>query len=100
MWPFEVVGSASNRAALPDLAAWLFSAALTRYPHQLYSTAILAVYAADDRARHYLSSFNRVKIIPPPDHDLSDYYRAGYNLHAWLASFLVTTTQSTVAFVG
>jgi len=87
------LGSASNRAALPDLAARLYSAALTRYPR------ILAVYDADpagDRARGYLSAFPRVKIIPPPDHDLTDYFRSGQDFRFWLASILTTTIRSEI----
>jgi hypothetical protein len=62
------LGSASNRASFPDLAA------LTRYPR------IFAVYDSDpagDQARQYLRTFDRVTLIPPPDHDLSDYFRGG-----------------------
>jgi hypothetical protein len=77
------LGSASNRAALPDLVA------LARYPR------ILAVYDDDpagDRARQYLNSFARIQLIPPPAHDLTDYFRSGGDLHAWLASILTSTT--------
>jgi hypothetical protein len=58
-----------------------------------YTTVPLS-YAdpAGDRARQYLKSFARVKLIPPADHDLSDYFRSGGNLRNWLASIITSTT--------
>jgi hypothetical protein len=75
------LGSASNRlarlytTALPELVA------LARYPR------ILAVYDDDpagDRARQYFHSIDRVQLIPPPAHDLTDYFRLGGDLGEWL----------------
>ena len=50
------LGSASNRARFPDLAG--------------------------DRARDYLRNYGRVRIIPPPDHDLTNNFRSGHDLHS------------------
>ena len=44
---------------------------------------------AGDRARAYWAELKavapRVQIVEPPDHDLTDYWRHGGNLRAWLA---------------
>jgi len=73
------LGSASNRIDLPDFAA------LSRY------SRILAVYdndSAGDQARQYFHSYSRVQIIPPPAHDLTDYFLSGGDLRSWLTSHL------------
>ncbi|MFA6270910.1 MAG: CHC2 zinc finger domain-containing protein [Candidatus Paceibacterota bacterium] len=50
--------------------------------------------AAGDKARVYWSELQavapRVQIIEPPDHDLTDYWKHGGNLRAWLAKTVET----------
>jgi hypothetical protein len=75
--PFDTatLGSASNRVDFHSRPA------LLTHEH------ILAVYDDDpagDQARQALSSVPRVQVIPPPDHDLTDYWRKGGDLRAWL----------------
>ena len=99
------LGGAKHRADLVDLAA------LARYP------LTLAVYDADpagDQARAYLESLNRsldtatgtggksfghigrIVTVRPPAHDLSDYWRSGKNLRAWIAAQVAVNMKTLV----
>lgn len=52
---------------------------------------ILAVYDSDlagDHARSNLSQITRIKLISPPAHDISDYFRLGRDLFSWLTLIL------------
>lgn len=63
----------------PDAADKL---ALARYP------LVVQVSDADqagDEARQYWTQQARVVTVQPPDHDLTDYWRAGGNLRRWIA---------------
>ena len=65
----------------------LDAVALTR------ASVILAVYDLDAAGKHgndYLRSVShRVVVVEPPDHDLTDYWRRGGNLRAWIAAQVV-----------
>lgn len=65
----------------------LDAVALTR------ASVILAVYdldAAGKLGNDYLCSIShRVVVVEPPDHDLTDYWRQGGNLRAWIAAQVV-----------
>ena len=68
---------------MPDLVD------LSRYPR------ILAIYdldSADDSARQTLSHFARILAVPPPAHDLSDFFRSGGDLRSWIANKFNATT--------
>jgi DNA primase len=84
------LGGASAKLDLLDLSL------LTRY------AAILAVYdddAAGDEARAYIADLQkkipRLKTIPPPAHDLSDYWKSGSEqaLRKWIARQVSTVLQ-------
>lgn len=54
---------------------------LAQYPTTL---AILDDDAAADKGRAYLQQFPRILTAYPPDHDLTDYWRHGGDLRAWI----------------
>jgi hypothetical protein len=71
------LGGAANKPCLADLAR------LSAY------AAILAVYDDDpagEQARQRFSGLKRVRPIRPPAHDLTDYWRGGADLRAWIAA--------------
>lgn len=45
---------------------------------------------AGNEARAYWRKLPRVQIVPPPDHDLTDYWQHGGNLRQWLAQQVAT----------
>jgi hypothetical protein len=76
----STLGGAGAKLDILDLAL------LTRY------SAMIAIYDADpagDKGREYLASLQkhcpRLQIAEPPAHDLTDFWKAGGNLRAWLA---------------
>lgn len=74
------LGAAGNRADIMDLGR------LARY-------AAMGVVMDDDlageKARRYWAKLEvmqeRLTVIPPPDHDLTDFWKGKNNLRAWLA---------------
>ena len=68
----------------------------------------LAVLVVDDKAggvgREYISElaahFWWVKFIAPPAHDLSDFWKSGSNLRAWVASHVADALEMVMAMVG
>jgi hypothetical protein len=75
------LGSASNRPGLGGLVE------LTHY------RAVLSVYDDDpagDQARQALARFARIRHVRPPAHDLTETWREGKDLRAWIASLMKT----------
>lgn len=78
------LGSATSRADLMDYAA------LARY------AGVIAIYdddAAGEKARKYWNEVrlvmgNRLSVVKPPDHDLTDYWLHNGNLRRWLADLV------------
>ena len=85
------LGGAGAKLDLLDLSL------LTRY------AAIVAVYdddAAGDKGRAYLAELQkkipRIRVIPPPAHDLSDFWKSGGDLRTWLAGQVADALQPAV----
>jgi hypothetical protein len=77
------LGGASAKLDTLDLTL------LTRYP------AIIAIYDADpagEKGREYLARLQkhcpRLQIAEPPAHDLTNFWKSGGNLRAWLATLV------------
>jgi hypothetical protein len=77
---FATLGGASKHVNAYDLAH------LARYAQ---IGVVMDADAAGDKARERWSQMegmeNRLTVIQPPDHDLTDYWRNGGNLRKWLA---------------
>jgi hypothetical protein len=88
------LGGAGAKLDLLDLSL------LTRY------AAIIAVYdddAAGDKGRAYLAELQkkipRIQVVPPPAHDLTDFWKSGGALRAWLAGQVADALQPAVTTV-
>jgi len=58
----------------------------------LEKVAVIAIYDADEAGRQggaaIAMQWPRAMQVPPPDHDLTDYWQHGGNLRGWLAGVL------------
>lgn len=62
--------------------------------------AVIVIHDSDqagDRGRQYMAKIQqttrRIQIMEPPAHDLSDYWKAGGNLRAWVAGHVATAME-------
>ena len=62
--------------------------------------AVIVIHDSDqagDRGRQYAAKIRqitqRIQIVDPPAHDLSDYWKAGGNLRAWVAGHVAATME-------